>query len=71
MEQENKQKEIWKEEARQLKADLASRPRETKKNKVEIKFGGVLNKNTQTQNKKQLPKTTKEDDQAMRRFLGI
>ena len=66
-----KQKRIWKEESEQLKKDLNSRPKEYKKNEVQLRLGKQNNTQNSSPSKKTPPKSTQEDDLAMRRFLGI
>lgn len=69
--EEDNQKELWKKDAEQLKADLKGRPKEYKKNEVDIKFGGVKYKKPTNTSTNDIIKSTPEDDLAMRRFLGI
>lgn len=70
-ENQNKQKELWKKDAEQLKDDLKKRPKVYKKNEVDIKFGATKKKNARPVDNNDILKSSTEDDLAMRRFLGI
>jgi hypothetical protein len=65
------QKEQWKKDALQLKKDLQTRPKVYKKNEVDIKFGSKSKTKTKKITPNDILKSSPEDDQAMRRFLGI
>ena len=65
------QKEQWAKEAEQLKKDLANRPKEIRRNPVNIKFGPQYKKqkaNSPTQQKKT---STAKDDALFRQFLDL
>ena len=71
MNQKDDQKKRWKEESEQLKKDLASRKKVFKKNPVSIKFGPQYASQKPTTSFKQPPKPTQQDDDNLRRLLGI
>ena len=65
------QKEQWKKDADLLKKDLQTRPKVYKKNEVDIKFGSQHKSKASQKTPNDILKSSLEDDQAMRRFLGI
>lgn len=72
----NDQHDIWKEDAEQLKKDLASRPKQIIRREVEIKFGDVQqNQNTPNNLPKQnfIPKPagSKRTEDFLKRQLGL
>lgn len=71
MNQKDDQKKRWKEESEQLKKDLASRKKVYKKNPVSIKFGPQYTNKKTSNLFKQPPKPTQQDDDNLRRLLGI
>ena len=65
------QKKRWKKEAEQLKKDLSSREKVFKKNPVKIKFGPQYTNQKANNSIQPLRKSTKQDDENLRRLLGI
>ena len=65
---DNETKQQWKKDAELLKKDLQNRPKEIQYREKEIRFGGI--KQTQ-QPKVESPSFSTQDDQILRRQLGL
>ena len=68
---QDEQKNLWKEESAQLRADLASRQKVIKKQEVPIQFGGVASPEKAPSSASIDPTLGGFSDEILRRNLGL
>ena len=63
------QKRLWREEKEQQKRDKLDQPREVRRRKVDLTFGGIKKKKPAPTSERTVPSTLPDD--IMRKHLGI